>query len=70
MPRMPVYFFGKSYWRPLERFFRNKMATEGMIGKRDLNIFRLTDDPKEIVAAANHVGHPKVTENYYDDYSH
>lgn len=70
MPRMPVYFFGKSYWRPLERFFRNKFLTEGMISKRDLNIFRLTDDPKDIVTAANHVGHPKVTENYYDSYSH
>ncbi|MBQ3306381.1 TIGR00730 family Rossman fold protein [Candidatus Saccharibacteria bacterium] len=68
MPKMPVFFFGKSFWKPLERFYRSKMLAKGLISAKDLHLFKLTDDVHEIVAAAEHMGHPKVAENYYDHY--
>lgn len=69
MPHMPVFLFGKSYWRPLERYFRNKLLKEKMIKAQDLHIFKITDDLNEIIRAANRIGHPRVDENLYDNYT-
>ena len=69
MPHMPVFLFGKSYWRPLERYFRNKFLKEKMIKAADLHIFKITDDLEDIIRAANKIGHPKVNENLYDHYA-
>ncbi|MBQ3352307.1 TIGR00730 family Rossman fold protein [Candidatus Saccharibacteria bacterium] len=69
MPRMPVFLYGKSYWRPLERYFRNKLVKEKMIKASDLHIFKITDDLDEIVRAANKIGHLKVDESMYDHYN-
>ena len=68
MPRMPLFLFGKSFWRPLDRYFRNKLAKEKKIKLADLKIYKITDDIGEIVRAANRVGHPRVDENLYDNY--
>ncbi|MBQ6355446.1 TIGR00730 family Rossman fold protein [Candidatus Saccharibacteria bacterium] len=70
MPKMPVFFFGKSFWRPLEKFYRNKMLAKGLISAKDMHLFKLTDDVREIVAATEKIGHPKLSENYYDNYTH
>lgn len=69
MPKMPVFLFGKSYWRPLEKFIENKMLPLGLVSKGDLKIFKLTDDLNDIVKAANRLGHPKINESYYDGFS-
>lgn len=69
MPKMPVFFFGKSFWRPLTRFIETKMLPLGLVSKRDTKIYKLTDDVKEIVAAANKIGHPPIKTNYYDGFS-
>ena len=69
MPKMPVFFFGKSFWRPLTKFIEGKMLPLGLVSKSDLKIFRLTDDPKEIVKAANKIGHPTIKTNYYDGFT-
>lgn len=69
MPKMPVFFFGKSFWRPLERFFESKMLPLGLISKPDTKIYKLTDDINEIVKAANKIGHPDIKTNYYDGFS-
>ena len=69
MPKMPVYFFGKSFWRPLERFIAGKMVPLGLVSKSDLKIYKLTDDVNEIVKAANKIGHPPIKTNYYDGFS-
>ena len=66
MPKMPVFLFGKSYWRPLEKFYRTRLLADKMIKADDLKIMRLTDDVDEIVAAANKIGHARVDENIYD----
>ncbi len=69
MPRMPVFLFGKSYWKSLVRFIETKMLPLGLVSKGDLKIFKLTDDLNEIVRAANKLGHPKISESYYDGFS-
>ncbi len=66
MPKMPVFLFGKSFWRPLEKFYRTRLLADGLIKADDLKIMRLTDDIGEIVEAANRIGHCKVDENIYD----
>lgn len=69
MPKMPVFLFGKSFWKPLDKFFQTKMLSLGMIGKGDVKIYKMTDDIKDIVKAANKIGHPPVKTNYYDGFS-
>ena len=32
------------------------------------NIFKITDDITEVVKAANKIGHPKISENFYDGF--
>ena len=66
MPKMPFFFIGKSYWRPLIKFFKNSMEKNHMIKEKDLNLFCLTDDITEVVMAANKIGHIKIDENIYD----
>ena len=39
-----------------------------MINTRDVNIFKITDDVTEVVKAANRIGHPKISENFYDGF--
>lgn len=70
MPKMPVFLVGKSYWRPLYRYWERRLLKDGMINSRDLKIVKLTDDIEDIVKAANKMGHVKVDENIYDDYYH
>ena len=69
MPRMPLFLFGKSFWRPLDRYFRTKLISKKLIRASDTHIYKLTDDLNEIVRAANRIGHPKIRENLYDDIS-
>lgn len=67
MPKMPVFLIGKAYWKTFDRIIK-QMITMGLINKNDPKIFKITDDVKEVVKAANKIGHPKVTENYYDGF--
>ena len=67
MPKMPVFLIGKSYWKAFDRIIK-QMITMGLINAKDTGIFKITDDVKEVVKAANKIGHPKVTENYYDGF--
>lgn len=69
MPKMPVFLFGKSFWRPLAKFIEGKMLPMGLVSKHDLKIYKITDDLQEIVKAANKVGHPRIKTNYYDGFS-
>lgn len=69
MPKMPIFFYGKSFWRPLDKFYSSKMEPLGLIKKTDRKIYKITDDITEIVRAANKIGHPKVKTNYYDDFN-
>ena len=45
-----------------------KMIALKLIGVKDTGIFRITNDMNEVVKAANKIGHPKVSENFYDGF--
>ena len=63
-----MFLFGKSFWRPLDRFYTTKMKPMKLIGKDDQKIYKLTDNIEDIVKAANKIGHPKIKTNYYDGF--
>lgn len=67
MPRMPVFLIGADYWSAFDGVIR-KMVENGLISAEDDQIFKITDDVSEVVDAANRIGHPKVSENFYDGF--
>lgn len=67
MPKMPVFLVGKSFWKNFDKIIV-KMLELKMIAIHDTKIFKITDDLNEIVKAANKIGHPKVSENFYDGF--
>lgn len=67
MPKMPVFLIGKAYWQNFDKIFK-KMLEFNLIAKNDAGIFKITDDITEVVKAANKIGHPKISENFYDGF--
>ena len=67
MPKMPVFLVGKGFWKNFDRISM-KMLDLKLIAKPDTKIFKITDDLNEIVKAANKIGHPKISENFYDGF--
>ncbi|MBQ9018472.1 TIGR00730 family Rossman fold protein [Candidatus Saccharibacteria bacterium] len=67
MPKMPVFLIGKSYWKAFDKVIK-KMLDLGVINSKDPAIFKITDDVTEVVKAANKIGHPKISENFYDGF--
>ena len=67
MPKMPMFLIGKSFWKPLDRFFATKMTTLKTINDKDRKIYRITDDIDEVVKAANKIGHVSIYDNIYND---
>lgn len=67
MPKMPVFLVGKGFWKNFDRIIM-KMLDLKLIAKPDTKIFKITDDLNEIVKAANKIGHPKISENFYDGF--
>ena len=69
MPKMPMFLIGKSFWKPLDRFFETKMQKLGTINPADRKIYKITDDVTEVVKAANKIGHPSIHDNLYNNFS-
>lgn len=67
MPKMPVFLVGKAYWRSFDRVIK-KMTEMKLVGNGDTKIFKITDNLNDIVKAANKIGHPKISENFYDGF--
>ena len=45
----PVILFGRSYWQGMVDWLKQTAVAAGTIGASDLNLFHVTDDPKEAV---------------------
>ncbi len=43
----PIVLMGKDYWKGLVDWIKTRMISEGMVSPPDLDLFFLTDDPKE-----------------------
>lgn len=67
MPKMPIFLIGKDYWRNFDKIIR-KMISLKLVHVRDAKIFKVTNDINEVVKAANKIGHPKISENFYDGF--
>ena len=67
MPTMPVFLVGEDYWKGFDKMI-GKMIALKLISAKDTGIFRITNDVSEVVKAANKIGHPKVSENFYDGF--
>ncbi len=67
MPKMPVFLVGSDYWKAFDRVITKMVGLE-LISEKDTEIFKITDDVAEIVKAANKIGHPKISENFYDGF--
>lgn len=67
MPHMPVFLIGAEYWKGFDKMI-GKMIAMKLISAKDMGIFKITDDVSEVVAAANKIGHPRVSENFYDGF--
>ena len=46
----PVILFGGAYWQGLAEWLRDRVAGEGKIATTDLQLFTITDSPREAVA--------------------
>src|SRR5712691_4642683 len=46
----PLVLFGRAYWAGLAEWLRDRVAGEGKIATTDLDLFTITDSPREAVA--------------------
>ena len=67
MPTMPVFLIGESFWKGFDKMI-GKMISLKLIAAKDTGIFTITNDLSLVVKAANKIGHPKISENYYDGF--
>ena len=67
MPRMPMFLIGVDYWKNFDKALKKMIELE-LISPDDPEIFKMTDDISEVVKAANKIGHPKISENFYDGF--
>ena len=67
MPKMPVFLIGADYWTAFDGVIK-RMIELGLIAQDDARIFEITDDVERVVDAANKIGWPKISENFYDGF--
>ncbi|HKJ94945.1 MAG TPA: TIGR00730 family Rossman fold protein, partial [Gammaproteobacteria bacterium] len=49
--RIPIILVHEPYWRGLIDWFRESLAAEGTIDESDLNLFKVLNEPREVVDA-------------------
>ena len=50
IPEFPVVLFGSEYWKGMLHWLADTVLKNGNITKKDLNIFTVVDNPKEVVS--------------------
>ena len=53
IPKFPVVLFGSDYWKDMIKWLKDTVLKHGNIGPRDLELFKIVDKPKEVVAIIN-----------------
>ncbi len=48
---IPIILMHKPFWEGMINWFQDQMVGEGTISPEDMNLFRVLDDPDEVVAA-------------------
>jgi len=52
--KIPIILVNSVFWQDLVNWFRNTLVREGMIDAADLDLIKIIDEPKEVVAAIFH----------------
>src|SRR5260370_29195960 len=55
----PVILFGREYWSGLAAWLAERVAGEGKIAGKDLELLHLTDSPREAVALGRQSPQPR-----------
>lgn len=50
IPKFPVILFGSSYWKGLIKWLKETVLLSGSIDSVDLEIFKVVDEPEEVVS--------------------
>ena len=50
IPRFPVVLLGREYWEDMLAWLRDTVLKNGCISPQDLEIFKIADSPKDVVA--------------------
>jgi uncharacterized protein (TIGR00730 family) len=53
IPRFPVVLVGTRYWKGMLEWLHDVVLAAGNISPKDLELFKVTDDPKEVVKIIN-----------------
>ena len=51
--RIPVILVNEPFWRELIRWFKNTLVPEGMIDTADLELFKIVNEPEEVITVIN-----------------
>jgi hypothetical protein len=51
IPQFPVILFNSEYWKGMNDWLKASVLKHGCIGKEDLKIFTVVDEPKDVVSA-------------------
>jgi uncharacterized protein (TIGR00730 family) len=49
IPEFPLILFGSKYWKGLIEWMKKSLESSDYISRGDLDLFRVTDDPQEVV---------------------
>lgn len=61
--RIPIILVNEPFWRDLVRWFKNTLVPEGMIDEQDLNLFKIVNNPDEVLKAIQHFYRKEVVED-------
>ncbi|MBD3291069.1 TIGR00730 family Rossman fold protein [candidate division KSB1 bacterium] len=56
--KFPVVLVGETYWQGLINWLHDTVLNENMIGEKDLELFKITDDPEMVV---------KIISDFYEE---
>lgn len=48
--KMPVILVGTAFWQGMVDWVKGRLLDEGVISKKDLQLFHVTDDPDEVLS--------------------
>ncbi|MFH0738571.1 MAG: TIGR00730 family Rossman fold protein [Candidatus Omnitrophota bacterium] len=57
--KFPVVLFGREYWKGMIKWLKEKVLKNGNISPHDLDIFKIANTPKEVVAIINKFYEPR-----------
>jgi uncharacterized protein (TIGR00730 family) len=64
IPPAPIFMVGSQWWQALDAYFQQSLMAMGFLNPGDLNLYKITDDVNEIVAAADQIRGPEISDSW------